>query len=181
MATVIILNGVSSVGKTTLAKAIQKTALADFLHLSMDGFIAMLPDGREFAPDWFPVEHDEAEGGPVVAITSGPLGAKLLATMRKTIADLADKGFDVVVDEVCTAPAITDYRQRLAGHSVHVVKVTAHLDEIERRERERGDRLIGLARGQAGHLHNGIEYDQVVDAGARSAEQCAQAILDALA
>jgi len=180
MATVIILNGVSSVGKTTLAKAIQQAASRDFLHISMDGFIAMLPDGREFAPDWFPVEHGEAEGRRAVAISNGPLGAKLLATMRQTIADLADKGFDLV-DEVYKAPAITDYRQRLAGHGVHVVKVAADLAEVERRERERGDRLIGLAREQAGYLHDGIEYDQVVDTGARPAEEFAQEILGALA
>lgn len=181
MATVIILNGISSVGKTTLAKAIQQAAAGDFLHLSMDGFMAMLPDGREFAADWFPAQHGEVDGRPLVAIENGPLGAKLLASMRKTVAELADSGFDVVVDEVCKAPEIADYRQRLAGHRLHVVKVTADLAEVERRERERGDRLIGLAREQGSHLHNGIDYDQVVDTGTRLADECAREILGVLA
>ena len=181
MATVIILNGISSVGKTTLAKAIQQAAPGDFLHLSMDRFMAMLPDGREFAADWFPAEHGEVDGRPLVAIENGPLGARLLASMRKTVAELADSGFDVVVDEVCMAPEIADYRQRLAGHRAHVVQVSADLAEVERRERERGDRLIGLAREQNGRVHQRIAYDQVVDTGAHPAEECARHILAALA
>jgi len=181
MATVIILNGVSSAGKTTLAKAIQQAASGDFLHLSMDGFMAMLPDGREFASEWFPAQDGEVDGKPHVAIRSGPLGEKLLAAMRRTTADLADQGFNVIVDEVCSALVIADYRQQLARHRVHVVQVAADLVEVERRERERGDRLIGLAREQVGRIHEGVRYDQVTDTSVRSADECAQEVLDALA
>jgi chloramphenicol 3-O phosphotransferase len=180
MATVIILNGVSSVGKTTLAEAIQKTARADFLHLSMDGFIAMLPDGREFAPNWFPVEHLQSNEGRLVRIHNGPLGKRLLLQMRAFAAELADGGFNVIVDEVCEAAEIESYRELLVGHKMHVVKVTANLAEVERRERERGDRLIGLAREQDGRIHTDIEYDQVVDTSVRSSDECATDILSAI-
>ena len=141
MATVVILNGVSSVGKTTLAKAIQQAAASDYLHLSMDGFIGMLPDGREFANDWFTAWTIQSPDGPLAAITNGPRGAILLAALRKTVATLADDDFDVIVDEVCKAEDIADYRHRLANHRVHVVQVSADLADVERRERERGDRL----------------------------------------
>ncbi len=181
MATVIILNGISSVGKTTLAKAIQQAASRDFLHLSMDGFISMLPAGRELDANWFPAEHTETIEGPLVAITNGPRGARLLASMRRAVADLADEDFDLVVDEVCKAEDIADYRGLLARHQFLVVKVTADFAEVERRERDRGDRLIGLAREQHGHLHDGIAYDQTVDTNARSPAECAKLILDALA
>ena len=180
MATVIILNGVSSVGKTTLAKAIQKSARADFLHLSIDGFIAMLPDGREFAPDWFPVEHLQSNEGPRPRIRNGPLGNRLLVQMRALAAELADSGFNVIVDEVCEAAEIKSYRELLVGHKAHVVKVTAELAEVERRERERGDRLIGLAREQDGRLHTDIEYNQVVDTSVHPADECAKDILSAI-
>ena len=181
MATVIILNGVSSAGKTTLAKAIQKTARADFLHLSMDGFMAMLPDGREFAPEWFPVEHLQSDEGPRPRIHSGPLGIRLLVQMRALAAELADVGFNVIVDVVCEAAEIESYRKLLVGHKSHVVKVAANLAEVERRERERGDRLIGLAREQDGRLHFDIEYDQVVDTSVHSADESAKDILSAIA
>ena len=178
MARVLVLNGLSSVGKTTLAKAIQNASSNDFLHLSMDAFIAMTPDGREADPCWFPVHRRKAGGQAVVSITIGPRGKELLAAMRRTVSHLADSGFDIVVDEVCRAPEIADYRNRLSAHRVHFVKVEADLALIERRERERGDRLIGLAREQATHLHDGITYDQTVDTGCCSPDECARSILD---
>lgn len=180
MARVIILNGVSSVGKTTLAKAIQRAAATDFLHVSMDAFIAMVPDNREADPDWFPVEQAQTPGGPLTRISSGPRGMALLEGMRTTIAQLANSGFDVIVDEVCKADIVADFRAQLADHALHLVKVTADLSIMEQRERERGDRLIGLAREQAMHLHEGIAYDQEIDTGAHSPEDCARQILDAL-
>lgn len=180
MAWIIILNGASSVGKTTLAKSIQQASPSDFLHVAMDAFVSMVPDAREADAAWFPVERAHTSDGPVTMIRSGPRGIVLLDAMRATIATLADSGFDVIVDEVCKADIITDLRARMPGHALHVVKVTADLSIIEQRERDRGDRLIGLGREQATHLHDGIEYDQTVDTGAHSAEECALQILDAL-
>lgn len=181
MATVILLNGVSSVGKTSLAKAIQQASERDLLHVSMDTFIAMVPDNREAEPHWFPVEQAQAPDGTLTRITSGPRGMALLERMRAMIAELADAGFDVVVDEVCKADIVADFRMRLAGHALHLVKVSADLSIIEQRERDRGDRLLGLAREQSAHLHDGIAYDQEVDTGSGSPEGCARRILEVLA
>lgn len=181
MATIIILNGISSVGKTTLAKAIQQVADSDFLYVSMDGFIGMLPDGRETDARWFPATQGESSKGRWASVANGPSGAILLENMRRTIEALAESGFDVVVDEVCTATEMSDCRNRLMDHKLHIVKVTADLLLVLRRERERGDRLIGLARDQMDRLHAGIEYDQVVDTGNMTAEGCANAILSRVA
>tara|TARA_B100001179_G_scaffold223870_1_gene201928 strand:- start:576 stop:1121 length:546 start_codon:yes stop_codon:yes gene_type:complete len=181
VATVIILNGVSSAGKSTIAKAIQKAASRDFLHVSMDGFIAMLPDGREFDAAWFPVENAAEDDRPLTRIRNGPKGERLLVQMRAFVAGLADSGLDVIVDEVCKSREIAAYRTLLDGHLLHLVRVTADLGTIEQRERERGDRLIGLARGQAMNLHDDIVYDQEIDTTAASPGECAKHILDALA
>ncbi|MEC8179421.1 MAG: chloramphenicol phosphotransferase, partial [Pseudomonadota bacterium] len=62
-----------------------------------------------------------------------------------------------------------------------IVQVTGDLGKIEQRERERGDRLVGLARAQAMNLHDDIAYDQDMDTTAASPEDCAMYILDALA
>ncbi len=40
---VVILNGVGSVGKSTIAKALQEIAHDSFLHVPMDSFLEMLP------------------------------------------------------------------------------------------------------------------------------------------
>ncbi len=166
MARVIVLNGISSAGKTSLAREVQKLSTRDWLLVSMDAFIAMIPDGREMLPDWFVVSDKTADPAvPLISITNGPHGRKLFAAMRAFVADAAAGGMDVIVDDVCTAEDVADYRQRLHRHNLHVVKVSVPVDEAERREKARGDRMIGLAREQDGRIHREIDYDFTVDNG----------------
>jgi len=118
---VVILNGVSSSGKTTLAKAIQKYSEDIWLHVAMDNFIAMLPDGEEFDRDWFPVTHVDRDGETLPYIGNGPEGESLLSQMRQLVETLGKAGFNVLVDDVADAAVIADYRRRL-GPSCFVVK-----------------------------------------------------------
>lgn len=174
---VIILNGVSSSGKTTLAKAIQKYASDIWLHVAMDTFVAMLPDGREFDREWFPVTQVSHEGDNLPRVSNGPSGESLLGQMRQLVQQMAKSGFNVIVDEVAESAEIDDYRYRL-GASCMVVKVDAPLSELQRRERERGDRLLGLAREQSSRLHEGIAYDLVVDTHAQTPDALAREVLE---
>ena len=175
---VIVLNGASSAGKTTLAKAIQKYAGDIWLHVAMDSFVAMLPDGREFDRDWFPLDEITRDGHTLPRIANGPRGDALLARMRELVERLAESGFNAVVDEVADAPVIADYRRRL-GPACLIVKVDAPLSELERRERERADRLIGLAREQSARVHTGIVYDLEVDTGKDTPDALARRVLAA--
>jgi chloramphenicol 3-O-phosphotransferase len=50
-ARIIILNGVGSVGKSSIAKAFQTITTEPFLHIAMDAFIDMLPKGMIGHPD----------------------------------------------------------------------------------------------------------------------------------
>lgn len=174
---VIILNGVSSAGKTTLAKAIQKYAGDIWMHVAMDSFMGMLPDGREFDREWFPVTEVTHEGQTLPRISNGPSGDALLSQMRQLVERMAEAGFNVIVDEVADQIAIKDYRRRL-GSACLVVKVDAPLSELERRERERGDRLIGLAREQSERIHQGIDYDLAVDTLAQTPDALARNVLE---
>jgi chloramphenicol 3-O phosphotransferase len=45
----------------------------------------------------------------------------------------------------------------------------------------RGNRITGEARAQVDVIHAGIDYDLTVDTASQSPEDCARAILDALA
>ena len=177
---VIILNGVSSSGKTTLAKAIQKYGEDIWLHVAMDKFVAMLPDGKEFDREWFPVTEVEREGKTLPYISNGPGGEGLLSQMRGLVERMSKSGFNVVVDDVADAATIADYRRRL-GPLCFVVKVDAPLSELERREQARGDRIIGLAREQSSRLHEGIEYDLEVDTHLHTPDALARSVLAAAA
>ena len=43
MATVILLNGVGSAGKSSIAKALQTITAEPFLHVAMDAFLDLMP------------------------------------------------------------------------------------------------------------------------------------------
>jgi chloramphenicol 3-O phosphotransferase len=64
----------------------------------------------------------------------------------------------------------------LAGFALFTVGVFAPLDVLEARERERGDRTIGLARWQYDRVHTGKSYDLEVDTSRTSAMECAKTI-----
>ena len=174
---VIILNGVSSSGKTTLARAIQEQARYSVLHVEMDKFISFIPNGDELKPDWFKVTKTDGLSPALPHIANGPKGEKLLAAMRQFVVEAAQSGLDLVVDEVCHSPQIDEYRTGCGRCTACVVKVEAPLEELERRERARGDRLIGLAREQSGHLHIGIDYDLEVRTDLDPTNAIAQRIL----
>ena len=176
-AKVIILNGVSSAGKSTLARAIQEQAGSTLLHVEMDAFISFLPSGHEFKSDWFSVEKIKTEFGELPRISNGPLGDALLGVMRNFVVDAARQGLDLVVDEVCHAKEIDEYRSGLRSCEAQIVKVSAPIDVIEKREKARGDRLIGLAREQSTHLHEGIVYDAEIDTSTASPRELATQVL----
>ena len=56
----------------------------------------------------------------------------------------------------------------LAAFEVFRVGVFAPLDILEARERQRGDRLIGLARWQFDRVHKDMKYDLEVDTSSAS-------------
>lgn len=177
MAKVIILNGISSAGKSSLAKTIQAVSQTDWLHVSLDQFIAMLPDGREMEPDWFVVAEDNSSTPRKVSITNGPRGAHLMRSMRDFVRLAAERELDVVVDDVGTSEEMADYRDELSSHKLTVVKVDVDLETAERRERARGDRMMGLARQQFERIHEGIEYDLEIVNADGALEDCAAQIL----
>ncbi|HEY1426535.1 MAG TPA: AAA family ATPase [Caulobacteraceae bacterium] len=164
MSRVVQLNGVSSVGKGSVAKALQRIAARPMLHVEMDAFLEMMPPGSFGDPQGYVFETRQEAGKPVTAITSGPILQTAMRAMRAAVAAMADAGADLVVDEVIWEAAdLDDYRRRLAGHDFHVVGLRAPLEVIERREQARGDRTLGLARWQYDKVHAGMAYDLELD------------------
>jgi chloramphenicol 3-O phosphotransferase len=177
MTRVILLNGVGSAGKSTLARAIQDAAGIPLLHVEMDAFLDMLPARYADHPEAFSYRRIDAA---TVKIEAGPLGLRLMRGMRDAVAALAAAGNDLIVDDVLEADGIADYREVLAGFEVSIIGVTAPVDEIERRERSRGDRSIGLTAGQLRYMHLGIEYDLVVDTAAAAPDVLARRLCGTL-
>jgi chloramphenicol 3-O phosphotransferase len=179
-ARVILLNGVSSVGKGAVAKALQRIASRPMLHVAMDAFLEMLPAAMIGAPEGYVFETTREEGQPVTSVTGGPVLATLMRGMRGAVAALAEAGSDLIVDEVIwDAADLADYRERLAGFDFHAVALRAPLEVIERRERQRGDRDLGLARWQYDKVHAGMTYDLELDTAVATPGEIAAAIKSA--
>ena len=175
---IILLNGAGSAGKSSIARALQDILHTPYLHVQMDVFTDMLGERYQDNADGFGYEttHDD-EGKPVVTIRTGPVGRTVLHGMRHAIAAMAAQGNHMIVDDVmCDEGEMAEYRRLLATFDLMVVAVKAPLDVLELRERERGDRLIGLARWQFDRVHHGIDYDFAVDTALATPLECARQI-----
>ena len=89
-----------------------------------------------------------------------------------------EQGRDVVVGLVETHGR-RETEALLEGFEVRFVGIFAPLDELEARERERGDRIIGLARWQFDRVHKGVAYDLEIDTTGATPMECAETIKEA--
>lgn len=175
-ARVILLNGVGSAGKSSIAKALQEITTEPFLHVQMDTFTDMLPVAYQEHPDGFTYGTLYEDGNPVVAIETGPVGERTLRGMRHAIAAMAAQGNNVIVDDVLLGEEKAEYANLLSAFDVFLVGVFAPLNVLEAREKQRGDRLIGLARWQYNRVHKDLVYDLEIDTSCASPLECAKLI-----
>ena len=171
--TVILLNGVGSAGKSSIAKALQTITAEPFLHVAMDAFLEMMPARCWDHPDGVTFETVQQDGKPSVVIRSGAVAERILRGMRHAIAAMAREGNNLIVDDVLIENEMAEYTALLADFAFRTVGVFAPLDVLEARERERGDRLIGLARWQYDRVHRDKRYDLKLDTGNSTPMECA--------
>lgn len=175
-ARIVLLNGVGSAGKSSIARALQTITAAPFLHVQMDSFLEMLPDALQDHADGFSYETVQQGGKPSVVIRAGPVGEKTLRGMRHAVAAMAGQGNNLIVDEVLCNGDMSDYVKLLSAFDLHLVGVMAPLEVLEAREARRADRLPGLARWQYERVHRDIRYDLEVDTSRFTPLECAQRI-----
>jgi chloramphenicol 3-O phosphotransferase len=176
MSRIILLNGVGSVGKSSIARALQDITVQPFLHVTMDSFLDMLPAGYWDHPDGFTFETTLEDGAPAVAIKTGAFGLQLMRGMRRAMAGLAAEGNNLIIDDVMLGSDAEDYRTQFVNHEISFVGVMAPLAVLEQRERDRKDRMIGLARWQFGRVHRRVDYDLTIDSSVATPTQCAARI-----
>ena len=179
MPTIILLNGVGSAGKSSIANALQSITQQPFLHVEMDAFLEMMPTKYLNHPDGL---HFEAEG-TMIKVDPGNIAKRALKGMRRAVGALADAGNNLIVDEVIfgntnhgASNPLAEYQALLKPYSFHLVGVFAELEVLERRECARGDRRIGLAKWQYTRVHERMNYDLSVHTDRVSALECAEHI-----
>jgi chloramphenicol 3-O phosphotransferase len=175
-ARIVLLNGVGSAGKGSIARALQTIATDPFLHVEMDAFLRMMPEASFGHPDGITFETVHEGGKSLVVIRTGPAATRVFRGMRHAIAAMAAQGNNLIVDDVVMGDGMAEYATLLAGFEVFRVGVFAPLAVLETRELQRGDRMIGLARWQYGRVHQGVTYDLELDTSGATPMECAALI-----
>ena len=191
---IILLNGTSSAGKTTVARMIQQLRPEPIQHIALDQFRDGLPDrfrglnSPEGTPgarglNVVPVHAPAKPGGPQMpgtAIRFGDVGLRMLTGMRQAIAAFAKAGNDAVVDDMRLDPNyLRDYLTALAD--IDVIFAAIHCDEatLSQRETARPGRFPGTAVLHMHSVHADCIYDVEVNTTTMSPRQCAESILAA--
>jgi chloramphenicol 3-O phosphotransferase len=148
---IILLNGASSAGKSTLARSLQQQLLEPFLHWSFDHLrdSNALPMARirNGGLDWARMRPAVFEG------------------FHRSLPAFAGAGNNLIVDHIIEQERwLADLVKMLAPFDVFFVGVLCPLPELERREEHRGDRRPGEARRDFDTMHRLTEYDLTIDA-----------------
>ena len=186
---IVLLNGVSSSGKSSIATELQGMLPRPLLKASIDTFVPMFPDGLiafdprpgDPAEQGLRVETHHGPSGPSLILGPGDLFHRFVRGMHRSIAAMAREGNDIIFDDVIYDPAyFRSYLDALDGVNAWFVGVKIPLRVVEERERRRGDRAIGHARGHFDLVHCHSPYDIEVDAEAQSARECAAQIVEGM-
>jgi chloramphenicol 3-O phosphotransferase len=143
---IILLNGASSSGKSTLAAALQRLLDEPFWHYSIDHLLAakVLPSKRIEEGHFFWRD----------------LRPRFFDGFHATLPALCEAGNNLVVEHIVeTAQWMNRLVQLLHTHDVYFVGLHCPVEELERRERARGDRRIGEARADFETTHRFCSYD----------------------
>ena len=160
---IILLNGPSSSGKSTLARALQRLILdkrsARYGVVSIDDYLKMSPSETIYEDDVFDISD---------------------ALCNKAL-EMLETRDGVIIDHVITSERIFEHlKEKLySGHMI-MVHISCPLYLLRKRELERGDRSPGSAEASEKYLFPKEGYDLVVDTSMKSPAENALVILDNL-
>ena len=160
---VVLLNGPSSSGKSTLSKALQawieKEQNETYAIVSIDDFMKLSPDETIYEDDVFEISGD----------------------MCKQVLQDLETASGVIIDHVITSSRIFDqFMDAVSVYPVYKVHVTCPPEVLQQREAAREDRCPGSASASFAYLYPQDGYDLTVDTHNGTVEECARVIGDML-
>ncbi len=160
---IIILNGPSSSGKSTLADTLQKNIKdknnEEYGIVSIDDFLKMSTAEIIYEEDVFEISSKLCDNAVEI------LGSRQ----------------GVIIDHVITSERIFNQLiETLRLYDIYLIHVTCPLLELERREKERKNRCLGSAEASYQYLFPKDNYDLKVDTFKLSVEGCSLQIIDIL-
>jgi chloramphenicol 3-O phosphotransferase len=168
---VIVLNGSSSSGKTTIARCLKAMLPKPWVSLSIDDLLHALP------PSLMDTDAGVAFGDHG-EVTIGESFREIASAWMAGIGAMARAGARVIYDDVFLSGAESQARlgAHLDGLSVFWVGVHCDAEVAAGREVARGDRVVGGAASQAIRVHEGVSYDLEIDTTSMESLECAHII-----
>ena len=163
MKQIILLNGPSSSGKTTLSKTLQRMFKEknnqQYQIVSIDDFMKISTSETIYEDDVFSISDD----------------------LCKKVLEILETGNGVIIDHVITSERIfSQLKENLSSCRMLTVRVSCPLQLLRKRELERGDRSPGSAEASAKYLFPREGYDLTVDTATISPEENSSLIFSAL-
>ena len=160
---VILLNGPSSSGKSTLAGTLQKNIQLkrneEYGVISIDDFLIMTPEKPIYEDDVFEISSKICE---------------------KAIEILESKQ-GIIIDHVITSERIfNQLMAALKAYHIYLIQVMCPLSELRKREAERKNRALGSAEGSYEYLFPKDGYDLTMNTFKLSSTECSLRIINAI-
>lgn len=160
---ILFLNGVTSSGKTTLAKAIQEKADVNFYTISNDTFQQMV--SRKFLMQNYWKYLSEA-----------------IMQAYYTARMMSDNGIHILFDGMLLdiaelSPHYERVKMIFKNSPLKLIEVTCPLEICRQRNIQRGDRGIHQSDEQMNIMVKNITYDISVNTSLYTPEQCAEMVL----
>jgi chloramphenicol 3-O phosphotransferase len=162
---VVLLNGIPSAGKTTLARALCRALDEPAFHLSLDDFRMGIPER------WWT--------GPGVAELFG----KMMRSHLQALDAVAAEGVPVIAESIVLPVNRSLYQALFDRHDVLLIGVRCPLRVAQERERSRGDRVDGpidLDVADFSLVHQ-QSYDLELDTSTEPTDRSVTRLLDLLA
>jgi len=182
---VIVLNGPSSSGKTSIQKEFQKLMMPDlWVKVGIDNlFDNVLPDiTAENISFWQSAnqirwieETTDESGNKLIPLFIGQQGEKVAYAMNSAIAAYAQNSCNVIVDYIAyKSDWFADLKNKLRNCKTYYVAVDIPLEILEQREEARGTSPKGHARSHYFSVYRQQAYDLRVNSHQHTAAQIAQ-------
>jgi chloramphenicol 3-O phosphotransferase len=183
--TVIILNGPSGSGKSSIQKEFQKLMMPNlWLKIGIDGFFdgvmpEITPENMAYWQSPNPIrwieKSKDAQGNDIITLHVGPEGEKVAYAMNSAIAAYAKNGCNIIVDYIAYKQEwLADLEKKLTRFKTYYVAVKIPLEILEQREEARGTSPKGHARSHYFSVYGARKYDLTVDSQKNSAQEIAQ-------
>jgi len=175
MTQVIVLNGGSSSGKSSIARALQDILPGVWLTFGTDTLAEALPGRGEDPRSGLVLEPDGT-------VTVKAEFRAIEEIWYRGLAVMASLGARLILDEVFLAGGAGQQRFRGLLGGLDVLWAGVHCDPLVAAGREAGrpDRVPGMAMSQAVAVHEGVVYDVEVDTTGFPVLTCAQEIARAV-